>query len=115
MTQPGFFDLPDHLQRLSDAGDPLEEMARIIDGAFVQRLVTSDNTASGVGRLRKVRHGPALRPIWAQGAQYAGAAFVAAGAIESVGAVSNPIDVGFGAKRTHFARPTSTSGAYCRP
>lgn len=26
-----FFDLPDHLKRLSDAGEPLEEMARVID------------------------------------------------------------------------------------
>jgi len=31
MDQPGFFDLPDHLKRLSDAGDPLLELERIID------------------------------------------------------------------------------------
>lgn len=31
MKQVGFFDLPDHLKRLSEAGDPLEEMARVID------------------------------------------------------------------------------------
>ncbi len=31
MTQIGFFDLPDHLQRLSDAGDPLEVMALAVD------------------------------------------------------------------------------------
>lgn len=31
MNQAGLFDLPDHLKRLSDAGDPLEEMARVID------------------------------------------------------------------------------------
>lgn len=31
MEQLGFFDLPDHLKRLSEAGDPLEEMERVID------------------------------------------------------------------------------------
>jgi hypothetical protein len=31
MKRLGFFDLPDHLKRLSEAGDPLEEMARGID------------------------------------------------------------------------------------
>jgi hypothetical protein len=31
MGQLGFFDLPDHLKRLSEAGDPLEEMAQVID------------------------------------------------------------------------------------
>ena len=31
MDQVGFFDLPDHLKRLSDAGDPLEELGQIID------------------------------------------------------------------------------------
>ena len=31
MGQLGFFDLPDHLKRLSEAGDPLEEMGRVID------------------------------------------------------------------------------------
>lgn len=31
MGQRGFFDLPDHLKRLSEAGDPLEEMVRVID------------------------------------------------------------------------------------
>ena len=31
MKQVGFFDLPEHLERLSAAGDPLEELARIID------------------------------------------------------------------------------------
>lgn len=31
MKQLGFFDLPDHLERLSEAGDPLEELARVID------------------------------------------------------------------------------------
>ncbi len=31
MTQSGFFDLPDHMKRLSETGDPLEVMARTID------------------------------------------------------------------------------------
>src|SRR5918993_5655731 len=31
MMQVGFFDLPDHLRRLSEAGDPLETMARAVD------------------------------------------------------------------------------------
>jgi len=31
MNQLGFFDLSDHLKRLSAAGDPLEEMTRVID------------------------------------------------------------------------------------
>jgi transposase, IS5 family len=31
MTQIGFFDLPDHLRRLSEAGDPLETMAQAVD------------------------------------------------------------------------------------
>jgi transposase, IS5 family len=31
MTQIGFFDLPDHLQRLSDAGDPLETLVQAVD------------------------------------------------------------------------------------
>ncbi len=31
MKQLGFFDLPDHLQRILGAGDPLGEMARVID------------------------------------------------------------------------------------
>ena len=31
MAQFGFFDLPDHMKRLSETGDPLEEMARVID------------------------------------------------------------------------------------
>jgi IS5 family transposase len=31
MHQPGFFDLPEHLKRLSEAGDPLEAMAVAID------------------------------------------------------------------------------------
>ena len=31
MVQFGFFDLPDHMERFSETGDPLEEMARIID------------------------------------------------------------------------------------
>ena len=31
MKQAGFFDLPDHLKRLSDAGDPLLELEQIID------------------------------------------------------------------------------------
>lgn len=31
MKQLGFFDLSDHLQRLSETGDPLETMARVID------------------------------------------------------------------------------------
>jgi hypothetical protein len=29
MKQPGFFDLPDHMKRLSDAGDPLETVVRV--------------------------------------------------------------------------------------
>jgi transposase, IS5 family len=48
MTQPGFFDLPDHLRRLSEAGDPLEEMARIIDfEAFRPLLVDVLNYSDG--------------------------------------------------------------------
>src|SRR5215204_5093489 len=31
MTQIGFFDLPDHLHRLSEAGDPLEAMTQAVD------------------------------------------------------------------------------------
>jgi hypothetical protein len=31
MKQPGFFDLPDHMKRLSDAGDPLETMVRVVN------------------------------------------------------------------------------------
>ncbi len=31
MNHAGFFDLPDHMKRLSETGDPLEEMVRIID------------------------------------------------------------------------------------
>src|SRR5215203_5150806 len=31
MTPIGFFDLPDHLQRLSEAGDPLEVIAQAVD------------------------------------------------------------------------------------
>ena len=31
MNQIGFFDLPDHLKRLSDAGDPLEALAGAVD------------------------------------------------------------------------------------
>lgn len=31
MKQLGFFDLPDHMRRLSETGDPLEEMLRVID------------------------------------------------------------------------------------
>jgi IS5 family transposase len=31
MAQSGFFDLPDHMKRLSETGDPLEAMARTID------------------------------------------------------------------------------------
>ncbi len=31
MHQPGFLDLPEHLKRLSEAGDPLEAMAAAID------------------------------------------------------------------------------------
>ena len=31
MKQLGFFDLVDHLKRLSDAGDPLLDLGRIID------------------------------------------------------------------------------------
>ena len=31
MVQFGFFDLLDHIRRLSKTGDPLEEMDRIID------------------------------------------------------------------------------------
>ena len=31
MKQLGFFDLPEHLKRLSESGDPPEEMAAVID------------------------------------------------------------------------------------
>jgi hypothetical protein len=31
MGQLGFFDLPDHSKRLSEVGDPLEEIAQVID------------------------------------------------------------------------------------
>jgi hypothetical protein len=42
MGQLGLFDLPDHLKRLSEAGDPLEEMARVIDfEAFRPTLETA--------------------------------------------------------------------------
>lgn len=30
MKHPGFFDLPDHLRRLSEAGDPLEVMSDVV-------------------------------------------------------------------------------------
>lgn len=41
MKQLGFFDLPDHLRRLSAAGDPLEEMARVIDFEEFRPLLES--------------------------------------------------------------------------
>ena len=31
MEQVGFFDFPDHLKRLSDAGDPLEVLSGAVD------------------------------------------------------------------------------------
>src|SRR5512135_1420047 len=48
----GFFDLPDHLKRLSEAGDPLEEMARVIDfevfrPALEEALAYSDGSKGG--------------------------------------------------------------------
>jgi transposase, IS5 family len=39
-VQPGFFDLPDRLRRLSEAGDPLEKMARIIGFETFRPLLT---------------------------------------------------------------------------
>lgn len=48
MKQIGFFDLPEHLQRLSAAGDPLEELDRIIDfEAFRPVLDGALNYADG--------------------------------------------------------------------
>ena len=52
MKQLGFFDLPDHLKRLSEAGDPLEEMARVIDfevfrPALEEALAYSDGSRGG--------------------------------------------------------------------
>src|SRR5512135_1153875 len=48
----GFVDLSDHLKRLSEAGDPLEEMARVIDfevfrPALEEALVYSDGSKGG--------------------------------------------------------------------
>jgi transposase, IS5 family len=52
MTQIGFFDLPDHLQRLSDAGDPLETLAQAIDfeafrSLLEEALAYSDGAKGG--------------------------------------------------------------------
>ncbi|MDP6780679.1 MAG: transposase [Alphaproteobacteria bacterium] len=48
MNQFGFFDLPEHLHRLSAAGDPLEELGRIIDfEAFRPVLDEALNYADG--------------------------------------------------------------------
>lgn len=48
----GFFDLPDHLKRLSETGDPIEEMARLIDfevfrPVLEETLSYSDGTKGG--------------------------------------------------------------------
>src|SRR5512143_1848990 len=48
----GFFDLPDHLKRLSEAGDPLEEMAAVVDfeafrPALEEALSYSDGSKGG--------------------------------------------------------------------
>lgn len=52
MHQLGFFDLSDHLKRLSAAGDPLEEMTRVIDfeafrPVLDEALAYSDGTKGG--------------------------------------------------------------------
>jgi IS5 family transposase len=49
MKQAGLFDLPDHMKRLSDAGDPLETMSRVVNfGSFRPLLEASlDLTHSG--------------------------------------------------------------------
>src|SRR5215207_8036381 len=52
MTQIGFFDLPEHLQRLSDAGDPLETMAQAVDfeafrSVLDEALAYSDGAKGG--------------------------------------------------------------------
>ena len=39
MKQAGFFDLPDHLKRLSDAGDPLEALAGAVDFAAFRSVL----------------------------------------------------------------------------
>ena len=41
MKQLGFIDFPDHLKRLSVAGDPLEEMAGVIDFEAFRSLLES--------------------------------------------------------------------------
>ena len=47
MNQFGFFDLPEHLHRLSAAGDPLEELGRIIDfEAFRPVLDEAENAGA---------------------------------------------------------------------
>jgi len=48
MKQAGFFELPEHLRRLSAAGDPLEELGRIVDfEAFRSVLDGALNYADG--------------------------------------------------------------------
>jgi IS5 family transposase len=52
MKQLGFFDLSDHLKRLSETGDPLETMARVIDfeafrPALEAALAYSDGSKGG--------------------------------------------------------------------
>lgn len=60
MKQLGFFDLPDHLKRLSEAGDPLEEMARVIDFEAFRPLLESalnysDGSKGGGRRMTRWR------------------------------------------------------------
>ena len=51
MKQLGLLDLPEHLKRLSESGDPLEEMARVIDfEAFRPLLEEALAYSDGEGR-----------------------------------------------------------------
>lgn len=51
MKQLGLLDLPEHLKRLSEFGDLLEEMARVIDfEAFRPLLEEALAYSDGVGR-----------------------------------------------------------------
>jgi transposase, IS5 family len=49
MKQAGFFDLPDHMKRLSEAGDPLEMMARIVNFSSFRPLLEASLGLSKAG------------------------------------------------------------------